>query len=220
MSKILNAILDAMLPGQPLEMSEEYSHFPILPGYEVEHHDCVYHVLATFPSRTGMKLVCVSVYNKRCENAFQIMNASSVEVVRDSVFGVGGLVLSTNSLVGDKEYLSPLIITASFRDADTEELSELHLRNLISGEELVAGVADLEDIVAIDDPFLMPRYPTGYSFAMEAEIPDSGAEMSRVVRAVKTFWGLDGIERTVIMDAVHPTDPKLDGFNVIRAVNA
>lgn len=198
----------------PAYLDEQYSDDPIYPGYVVENNGCKYHVLATFPSRTGMKLVVVSSLNTDCENAYMTMNAGAAQVVSESLYSVGGLICDSVSGNNGVIRTHPMIVTDRVRNPNSE--GPITARSLLNGSVWVYTEEDFDMLEAIQDPFILKAFTDGEKVFVNADIPAAGSEFTKVIRIVKTFWGLDGKERVVALDSINE-DPTKDGFTILYA---
>ncbi len=205
----------------PAYLDEQYSDDPIYPGYTVENSGCYYHVLATFPSRTGMKLVCVSKYNVKVDNAYFVMNASAARVSHTTLYGVGGLVRGPVRDGNAKEHWHPMVITGAELCEDFSHVNPVIGRvtalSLIDGISQLYAEESFDKLEAIQDPFIIQTHPVGSSLNIVGDIPATGSTLLRVVKVVKNFWGLDGKEHVVFLDSVHPESPEKDGYTIVRA---
>ena len=200
----------------PAYLDEQYSDDPIYPGYTVENSGCYYHVLATFPSRIGMKLVVVSSYNTDCENAYMTMNAGAAHVVSESLYSVGGLIRSYVSEGLGIDNGHPMIVIETTVNSDRTDPETLTARSLVDGSTWVFEKSDFAEIEAVEDPFILKVFTDGEKVFIDADIPSTGSEFTKVIRILKTFWGLDGKERVVALDSTN-RDPAKDGLTILYA---
>lgn len=198
----------------PAYLDEQYSDDPIYPGYVVENNGCKYHVLATFPSRIGMKLVVVSSHNTDCENAYVTMNAGAAHVVSKSLYSVGGLIRGPASDSEGVTRMHPMIVTDNARNPYSDEV--ITARSLLYGFVWVYTEEDFDVVQAIEDPFILKAFTDGEKVFIDADNPSTGSEFTKVIRVVKTFWGLDGKERVVVLDSTNE-DPWKDGYTILYA---
>lgn len=207
-------LLEKITAKIPKYLDERYSDDLIYPGYVVKSHGNRYHVLATFPSRTGMKLVVVSSHGTDCENAYMTMSAGAACVEAETLYAIGGLIRGPVSVSGGVIRMHPMIITDSTRDHDS--LESITARSLTYGSVQVYTGEDFDAIEAIQDPFILKAFTDGEKVFIGADNPSTGSEFTKVIRIVKTFWGLDGKERVVALDSINE-DPTGDGYTILYA---